>query len=33
MKKYRKIWLREVKKYIKKWQLRPELSFGGDSNE
>ncbi len=33
MKKYKKIWLHEIKRHIKKWQLRQELSFGGGNNE
>lgn len=33
MKKFKEIWLKEVKKHLKKWQLRTNLSIGGTNNE
>tara|TARA_B100000035_G_scaffold296855_1_gene289125 strand:- start:342 stop:443 length:102 start_codon:yes stop_codon:yes gene_type:complete len=32
MKKLREIWIREIKKHIRKWQLKPNLGFGGNKN-
>lgn len=32
MKKLREIWIREIKKHLKKWQMKPNLGFGGYKN-
>lgn len=33
MKNYKEIWLKEIKKHLKKWKLRTNLIIGGINNE
>jgi len=33
MKNYKKIWLKELRRHLRKWQLRINFAFGGKNND